>query len=303
MTIAPLTNQALKSANFPDLASYLTFAQAYLKFVDNPANYQAKIIAKNEPAYAFYQYKMDGHYNTSRPINQRLWMAESRYAANLPKFLSIFSDMRAGRTPNPIYKPLVSEFMYTVQQSIGAALDAAGSGSSNAARKLNGELFERFVRLLIEEAGVPCSPGTVMVPFKDPNGISYVVQYQHDLIVKDEGQTKLIGSIKTSSKDRIDKIFMDKYMYSHLTGTDTPHIAIFLNDVQRKQTTKKTGAVINDISTTFLSGKFKAYTINLNPLDGVYYCDIRHSMLTDPLLSAHIKKVDEFFYVDLHNFV
>ena len=36
------------------------------------------------------------------------------------------------------------------------------------------------------------------------------------------------------------------------------------------------------MSATFLPGHFKGYTIKLNPLDGVYYCDIRPNMQTDP---------------------
>jgi len=36
-------------------------------------------------------------------------------------------------------------------------------------------------------------------------------------------------------------------------------------------------------------------------LDGVYYCDIRPNMITDPLLSQHIQTIDHFFYDDLWN--
>ncbi|MBD2136500.1 hypothetical protein H6F32_02605 [Anabaena sp. FACHB-1237] len=76
--------------------------------------------------------------------------------------------------------------------------------------------------------------------------------------------------------------------------------AIFLNDVQRKKTKPQNRYGIN---TTFLSGYFKAYTIKLNPLDGVYYCDIRPNMITDRLLSQHIQTIDNFFYRDIWNFL
>lgn len=58
---------------------------------------------------------------------------------------------------------------------------------------------------------------------------------------------------------------MDKFLYSRLTDTALPHIAIFLNDVRRKNTRceDKYG-----ISSTFFPGRFKAYTVKLNPLDG-----------------------------------
>jgi hypothetical protein len=65
-----------------------------------------------------------------------------------------------------------------------------------------------------------------------------------------------------------------------LTEKDTPHIAVFLNNV--KKNTKKEDEY--SINTTFLPGHFKGYTIKLNPLDGVYYCDIRPNMLTEDIL-------------------
>ncbi|OCQ99757.1 hypothetical protein BCD67_15240 [Oscillatoriales cyanobacterium USR001] len=94
----------------------------------------------------------------------------------------------------------------------------------------------------------------------------------------------------------MDKIFVDKFLYNKLTNTALPHIAIFLNDVQRKKNKQPNRYSIN---ATFLPGHFKAYTIKLNPLDGVYYCDIRPNMITDGLLSQHIQTIDHFFYCDL----
>lgn len=106
----------------------------------------------------------------------------------------------------------------------------------------------------------------------------------------------LIGSVKTSSKDRLDKIFVDKFLYSRLTDTALPHIAVFLHDVQRKKTKREN---VYGISATFLPGHFKGYTIKLNPLDGVYYCDIRPNMRADPLLEQHIRTIDDLFVTDI----
>ena len=78
----------------------------------------------------------------------------------------------------------------------------------------------------------------------------------------------------------------------------TPHFAIFLHDVQRK------GKEPNFLtSKTFLPGHFKGYTIKLNPLDGVYYCDLLPEMKTDPLLSTQINAIDRFFIEDLTRFI
>ena len=87
---------------------------------------------------------------------------------------------------------------------------------------------------------------------------------------------------------------MDKLTYNKFTDTNTPHFAIFLNDVQRKGKERNYG-----INTTFLSGHFKCYTIALNPLDGVYYLDIRPNMITDDILKDHIKTFDHFLLKDV----
>ena len=81
-----------------------------------------------------------------------------------------------------------------------------------------------------------CVSGIMQVPVKDEYGVElFKSSYQHDLLVSKEDELKIIGSVKTSSKDRIDKVFMDKFLYNRLTDTALPHIAIFLNDVQRKK--------------------------------------------------------------------
>ena len=126
------------------------------------------------------------------------------------------------------------------------------------------------------------------------------MNYQHDLIIEEGNEIKLIGSIKTSSKDRIGKIFVDKFLYNKLTEKQTPHIAIFLNDVQRKNAKKENEY---GISSTFLPGHFKGYTVKLNPLDGVYYCDIRPNMQTENILKDHIKTFDKLLIEDIWNFL
>lgn len=111
---------------------------------------------------------------------------------------------------------------------------------------------------------------------------------------------KAIGSVKTSSKDRLDKVFLDKFLFNRLTSAQVPHVAIFLNDVQRKNTASPREY---GISATFLPGHFKAYTVKLNPLDGVYYFDIRPNMRTEPILKDHIRTFDHFLFNDVWNFL
>ncbi len=179
---------------------------------------------------------------------------------------------------------MVNNFIYTTQQSIGCALDALPSSKTNTSRKVNGDLFERLIQITMRKLGFSIDTETLSI--KIP-GSEEAMKYQNDIEIKVDGEIVAIGSVKTSSKDRIDKIFLDKLMYNRLTQTNTPHFAIFLHDVQRagKEPDFRVGQ-------TFLTGHFKAYTVGLSPLDGVYYCDLRPVMKADRLLKEHIKSLD-----------
>ena len=191
----------------------------------------------------------------------------------------------------------INKFVYTCQQSIGATLDALPARQANTAKKINGDLFERLIRIILNTIGIEAKTGVVSVPIYDNGTEIATMTYQHDLILKEGDITRAIGSVKTSSKDRLDKIFIDKFVYNHITGTKTPHFAIFLNDVQRKGKSPRFG-----INSTFLSGHFKGYTLQLNPLDGVYYCDLRPNMETDAFLKTHIHGLDHLLVEDIWKF-
>lgn len=295
MNLIELVKHATNKELFLTIENYITFCSHYLDYVETEL--QARIISQNEIHYQFFQYKKEGSYNITRPINSKLMYDASNFSEASKNFAKTIKQLKDGERPAEELRDNVIKTIYTVQQSIGAALDALPSGMSNQARKVNGDLFERLIRLLIVSIGIDCVYGTMQVPVKDENGIELLKSsYQHDLLISKDDELKIIGSVKTSSKDRIDKVFMDKFLYNKLTDTALPHVAIFLNDVQRKKTKK---ANVYGINSTFLPGHFKAYTIKLNPLDGVYYCDIRPNMITDNLLSQHIKTIDHFFYTDL----
>jgi hypothetical protein len=295
MSLTSLVNHATDKERFQTIQDYIKFCKIYLQFIE--AGLQARIVSQNENHYQFYQYRDDGFFNITRPINTLLMYEEAIFENASMQFLQVLEQLRNRQLPDERLRQVLVRTIYTIQQSIGAALDALPSGKSNQARKVNGDLFERLIRLIISELDTDCVAGTVQVPIKDDKDDTLLhTSYQHDLLISEEDELKIIGSVKTSSKDRIDKIFVDKFLYNKLTNTNIPHIAIFLNDVQRKKT-KQTNRY--GINSTFLSGHFKAYTIRLNPLDGVYYCDIRPNMITDSLLSQHIQTIDYFFYDDI----
>ncbi|MBT9097468.1 hypothetical protein KFZ76_07050 [Methylovulum psychrotolerans] len=295
MNLTDLLSHATDKNRFHSIEDYLEFCTRYLEYVEH--GLQGRIISQNEHHYEFFQYKEANDFNITRPINSRLMYNAGNFAEAAQQFKMTLGQLQDGQQPADGQRENVIRTIYTLQQSIGAALDGLPAGKSNQARKVNGDLFERLIRLLIVSLNIDCVSGTMQVPVKDSDGTElFKSSYQHDLLLSKDNELKIIGSVKTSSKDRIDKVFMDKFLYNRLTNTALPHIAIFLNDVQRKKTKKENRYGVNS---TFLAGHFKAYTVKLNPLDGVYYCDIRPNMVEDALLSKHIKTIDHFFYSDL----
>lgn len=295
MRLSELVAYATDKMNFMSVEAYFDFVGDYLEFVET--GIQATIISKNERKYHFFQYRDDGEYNVTRPLNSHLMLAADNFCSAKEIFFSTLDQIKARQRPSDTEHDNFLKTIYTLQQSIGATLDALPSGKSNQARKINGDLFERLIRLLICRLGVNCVSGVVRVPVCDTEGVKlFEAVYQHDLLLSLNKHLKIIGSVKTSSKDRIDKVFVDKFLYNKLVMADLPHVAIFLNDVQRKKTRKENQY---GVSSTFLPGHFKAYTIKLNPLDGVYYCDIRPNMEEDVFLASHIKTIDHFFCTDM----
>jgi hypothetical protein len=295
MKLADLVDYATNKERFRKISHYIDFCTRYLEYTDK--GLQARIVSQNESHYQFFQYSKEGSFNITRPLNSFLMYDAENFESAARQFTATLGQLRDGEQPTNELRENLNRTIYTLQQSIGAALDGLPAGKSNQARKVNGDLFERLIRLLIVSLDVECVSGTMQVPVKDNSGVElFKASYQHDLLVSKNNELKIIGSVKTSSKDRIDKVFMDKFLYGRLTDTALPHIAIFLNDVQRKKAKRENEY---GVSATFLPGHFKAYTVKLNPLDGVYYCDIRPNMVEDSLLSKHIKTIDHFFYSDL----
>ena len=296
MTGKELMEYATVRDHFRTLRNYVDFSRAYIEFAEQ--GLQARIVCQNETNYRFFQYREDCTYNISRPINADLFFGAEEADTAFKIFIESFQKIKAAEKPTKGERKAFVRAVYTMQQSIGAALDALPAARVNQAKKMNGDLFEHLVRLLFQESGVDCRADSIAVPVPDESGEElFRMNYQHDLVVRGaDGDIRLLGSVKTSSKDRIDKIFVDKMLFSRLTGRDTPYIAVFLNDVQRAKTAAPGRYQVNS---TFLTGHFKAYTIRLAPLDGVFYCDLRPAMQTDPFLSARIRSIDGLFFDEL----
>lgn len=294
MKAQELSKWATDKSRFSTPMDFTDFCRAFLEYRAG-GGFQAELVARNTPKYRFFQYASDADYQLSRPVNTELFYEVSEFDAALGLFGEALEISRNGEPASNEHREALSRVIYTSQQAIGVSLDALPAARSNTARKVNGDLFELFIRLLIESCGVECKSGVLTIPVHDDAGKKlFGMKYQHDLMVEVDGDLKAIGSVKTSSKDRLDKVFIDKFLYNRLTGVATPHFAIFLHDVQRagREPNYRT-------SQTFLPGHFKGYTVKLNALDGVYYCDLLPQMTTEELLKEHISPIDKFFMDDL----
>ena len=196
----------------------------------------------------------------------------------------------------------INGVVYTLQQSAGCVGDSFEN--ENQSRKRVGQLFEGLVKLIIKEIGVTCEPRTIAIPI--PGHPDREMSYELDLvfsrnkaIIASETRhihpSEVVGSVKTTSKDRIDKIFLDKFLLTKLLGREIPVVAIFLHDVQRA----RRGQSIFGINSTFKSNHFLGYTVALNKLDGVYYVDPRPEMQSNEKLREQIRDFQSFLVSDL----
>lgn len=282
-----------------ELSWFLDFAEEFLEFTQFgellTPNIQADIISQNENNYHFLQYRDDGHHCVTRPINSDLFVKINDFSNYKKTFVEALPHIQDFQNDENVRK-IINVILYTCQQSVGCVLDALNN--SNKAKKLNGNYFEILIRNTVKACGINVDDKDETVPLPNTNETT---KFEHDIILLNaEKEMKAIGQLKTSSKDRIDKMFLDKFMYNKLKKVDIPHFAIFLNDVQQAKDDKK---AVYKISSTFLPGHFKTYTIALNPLDGVYYLDLRPTITNDPFLNARIKSFDNFLVNDMWNFI
>ena len=308
-TLADLQESVQDKLAFGKLDDYLAIGRAFLDFVQRTR--PTRIVSPSHSNYIFYQYGSDYGHKITRPLNADLFIeSASDLQSEFERFTAFLADLKryqavtADRKGNQRYlaSNAISRVVYTVQQAIGGIGDSFDN--PNQSRKRIGQLFETLVKLIIQQVGLECEPRTINIPI--PNYPGYEMSYQLDLvfsrnkaIIASETHfihpAEVVGSVKTTSKDRIDKVFLDKYLLTKLLGRDVPVIAIFLHDVQRAQR----GNSIFGINSTFKSNHFLGYTVALNRLDGVYYVDPRPEMVANERLREQIHDFQQFLVKDL----
>ena len=173
-TLSELIASVRNKIAFASLQGYIDFACAYLSFIEN--GLQAEIVSQNETQYRFLQYRDDGHYNISRPLNNSLLYRAPDADILRNDFRAVLQTCRE-QNPNVASRSIITRSIYTLQQTIGAALDALPAGKSNEALKLNGDLFEQLIRLTIRAVGVTCEAGTVQEPVVLDSEVSFHMSY------------------------------------------------------------------------------------------------------------------------------
>lgn len=308
-TLGELRQRVVGDAGLRSSPDFADLVEAFLRIL--PEMSTARIVSPTDHTYIFFQFGASQGFKITRPLNSSLFIeSPDTFRIAFKRFMTFLAGLRStgpgySQTSNAyIVSREIDRVVYTIQQSIGCIGDSFES--ANQARKRVGQLFEALVALTIREVGLVCESRVVQVPI--PGFPGYRMPYQLDLVISRKGaiitaehslihSTEVVGSVKTTSKDRIDKVFLDKYLLTKLLGRDVPVIAIFLHDVQRA---KKQGSEFG-INSTFKSNHFLGYTVALTRLDGVYYVDPRPEMARNDRLREQIRDFQQLLTTDLWN--
>ena len=169
----------------------------------------------------------------------------------------------------------------------------------NSARKHVGNRFEELVKVVFTEIGVANKKIVLQIPYDTDEGTK-TYKCENDLIISPYEKVKstsnsldekeVVVSVKTTSKDRMGKMFIEKILLERFVEHPQKVIGIFLNDVQRKEA--------DNISFTLVSGLFMVYSKFLTKLEGVYYLDPPPNANKKPY-SDYMKRFSELLTSDL----
>jgi hypothetical protein len=97
MNITKLVSNAVNKDLFHTVENYITFCARYLEYVET--GLQARIISKNENHYQFFQYRKDGHFNITRPLNSLLMYDAESFENGAKQFLETLEQIKNGEQP------------------------------------------------------------------------------------------------------------------------------------------------------------------------------------------------------------
>jgi len=238
-----------------------------------------------------------------RPINTNLFLFEEEdFVKGFNLFIEILDKLKAGEKEFSKYNyETVDKVSYTILQSVGLGFDLLGE--PNSARKHVGNRFEEFIKTLFLYLKISSKKIILKIPYETESGTRYyrceteIVLSPYDLVKSTNSNihpNETVVSLKTTTKDRMSKIFIDKILMERFVKNPVKVIGISINDVQRKDK--------NQISTTFVSNLFMVYTEFLTRLEGYYYIDIPVKATSSPFTN-HIFPFSKLIIEDIWTFI
>ncbi len=248
--------------------------------------------------YIIFSSEIAGTTKFIRPINKNLFINDlNEFDANFNQLQEIFNKIKTSTNIVDSEKDIIDRTVYTIQQSIGAGLDLLVN--PNSARKHVENRFEELIKVIFTEIGIANKKVVLQIPYQTEEGTK-TYKCENDLIIspfKDVksssnslNENEVVVSVKTTSKDRMGKMFIDKILLERFVEHPQKVIGIFLNDVQRKES--------DNISFTLVSGLFMVYSNFLTKLEGVYYLDPPPDANKKPY-SDYMKRFSELLTADL----
>ena len=272
------------------------FEEITLRVLQYLPNVLSNSEEKND--YTIYSSQIAGTIKYVRPINRKLFLKNTNdFSTSFLKLKVIFEKIKSNTKIKRVDKDIIDSTIYTIQQSIGAGLDLLVNPKS--ARKHVGNRFEELIKVIFTEIGISNKKLVLQIPYETEDGTK-TYKCENDLILSPFEEVKsssnsldeneIVVSVKTTSKDRMGKMFIDKMLLEKFVEHPQKVIGIFLNDVQRKES--------DNISFTLVSGLFMVYSKFLTELEGVYYLDPPPNVYKKPY-SDYMKRFSELITADI----
>jgi len=276
------------------LNEFKDITQKILEHLPNVINEE-----ENYRNYSLCASNIAGTRKQIRPFNNDLFLRDpDNFKDSYDSFLNILENLKCeNRNFEESDYLNVDKTIYTIQQSLGIGLDLFVE--SNSARKHVGNRFEELIRVLLSALGISLKKIVINIPYENEEGEKFY-KCETDVVVspfeevksnsKNIDESELIISLKTTTKDRMPKIFIDKILLENFLQHTVRVVGISQNDVQRKGD--------NKISYTFVSNLFMVYTKFLTQLEGYYYVDMPMRAYESPF-NQHIFPFSHFLLDDI----
>lgn len=271
----------LVESDFEDINEAIEAARGVLKMLSSDVIDSTSVTTNGYENYSIVDVNAIGEERTVRPINTDIFIDSieefDQASESFTDLLDELSETRGYKSEleeeyqHFIKGNRINETLYTIAQGTGIGLDGLSS-SKNKARKHAGLRFESLIEVIMDSLGVANDNHYFKIPIEDTDD-SYNCEIDTIFGPNDEIETSRINlhdeevlvSIKTTSKDRMTKVFTDKVLMSKFLDQEVPLVALFLHDVQRKGE--------DQINSTFVSNNFYIYHEYLTDFEGTYFID------------------------------